>query len=79
MNLDACPGAASDLATSLLDLVEAARENPWGAEAKTVKSWGPDALETLRRAVRLLHQAEEELAWKLEDERRVRRVLGQEP
>jgi len=78
MNLDAGPNAALDLATDLLELVEAARENPWGAEAKAVKTWSPDALEVLRQAARLLHQAEEQLAWKLEDERAVRRVLGQE-
>lgn len=79
MNPDAGPNAALDLATDLLELVEAARENPWGAEANVVKTWSPDALEVLRQAARLMHLAEEQLRWKQEDESAVRRVLGQQP
>lgn len=75
MNLDAGPNAALDLATDILELVEAARENPWGAEAKALKTWSPDALDTLRQAARLLHLAEEQLRMKQEDESAVRRVL----
>ena len=79
LNPDACPNAVLDLASDLLEVLEAARETPWGKEAQAVKSWSPEPLDTLRRAVRLIHQAEDQLAWKLEDERAVRRVLGQEP
>ena len=79
LNPNACPDQALALASGLVEVLEAARETPWSKEAKAVASWGPDALQTLRRAARLLNQAEELLSWKQEEERRVRRVLGQEP